>query len=357
MYFIPKRNANRELLVEGMQKFGLTTRVSVESPSKFYYGISASRFSEPLDQFDVLMLLSKLKSLGADVNLLIFVAGRYAQLNGRSREELECSEEQKIRMLRQTSAVFDVPITVLGTADLWYSPEYWAEVDGLKSIDGIVDQTRSGPLFSTVFDSFESEICSAVSPELKSALANTPAPQLYRLFEVAEASYLKKYFGVDAKIGPGAEQEYDSFIDAFMDIVQLQQPVDFRNRLKCAKPITPYIGKQGEQRIFVSDSKQDVNEKIFKLAQRTSGQPILFAGLLNCFVRLSALAVEAAALSSSAPVKFGNLQVSSGSSVIGAFEKMGTDRLTRFAPIVSECLWAYLIRPLQNELKKGGIII
>ncbi|MFH1685579.1 MAG: hypothetical protein ABH983_04705 [Candidatus Micrarchaeota archaeon] len=348
---------NRELLVEGMRKFGLTTRISVECPSKFYYGISASRFSEPLDQFDVLMLLSKLKSLGAEAKLLIFVAGRYAQLNGRSREELSKSEEQKIKMLKQTSAVFDIPITILGTADLWYYPEYWAEVDCLKSVDGIIDQTRSGPLFSTVFDSFEYEICQAVSPKLRSALAPIPAPRLYRLFEVAEASYLKKYFGVDAKIGPGAEQEYDSFIDGFMDIVQLQQPVDFRNRPNCTKPITPYIGKDGEERIFVSDSKQDVNAKISKLAQRASGQPILFSGFLNCFVRLSALAVEAAALSSSAPVKFGNKQVSDGLSVIQSFEMMGTDRLTRLAPIVSECLWAYLIRPLQAELKKGGITL
>ncbi|GEM_PF-3383105 len=357
MYFIPKRNLDQKLLVEGMQSFGLTTRVSVESPSKFYYGISASRFSEPLDQFDVLMLLSKLKSLGAEAQLLIFVAGRYAQLNGRSREELEYTEEQKIRMLRQTSALFDIPITVLGTTDLWYSPEYWEEVDSLKSTSGIIDQKRSGPLFSTVSDSFEYEICQALSPGLSSALADIPAPQLYRLFEVAEASYLKKFYEVDAKIGPGAEQEYDRFIGEFMDIIQLQQPVDFRNRPKCIKPVTPYIGKQGEQRIFVSDSKEDVNKKISNLAQRASGQPLLFAGVLNCFVRLSALAVEAASLQDSAPVTFANRQVSDGLSVIQGFEKMGTDRLTRFAPIVSECLWAYLIRPLQAELKKGGITL
>ncbi len=345
------------MLVEGLQKSGLTTRISVECPSKFYYGISASRYSEPLDQFDVPILLSKLKSLGLDAELLIFVAGRYAQLNGRSREELSFSEEQKIRMLNQTSSIFNLPITVFGTTELWYSQEYWAEVDRLKSVDGIIDKTRSGPPFSTVFDSFEYEIGQVFPSKLKSALAGIPAPQLYRLFEVAEASYLRKYRGVDAKIGPGAEQQYDSFIGDFMDIVQLQQPVDFRNRPKCTKPITPYIGKEGEKRIFISDTKQELNKNMSNLAQRTSGFPIICNGLMNCFVRMSILAVEAAALNDSIPVNLGNRQVSNGADVLESYEKIGTDRLSRFAPVVSECLWAYLIRPLQAELKKGGVVI
>jgi len=343
------------VLAEGIRKFGLVESARISEPTRFYYGISTSRYSEPLDQLDVFLLLSRLRKMGLEVELTVFVAGRYAQLNGRPKGSLAEAEQQKTLMLEQSKVIFDqLPVKVFCTKDLWSSLGYWKEIDRLKGLDGIIDRSRvNGPLFCEVFESLDEAERLAIPTDLLKSLGQKKAAGLYRLFEVAEAACLRDCALIEAKVGPAAEEQYDRYIKDFMDIVQLKQPLDFRSRPKCVKPITPYIGNEGEERVFLSDTKEELITKIRKLAQRASDQPLL-NGFMNPFVRLSVLAVEAAAIAESVPVSFMNRQVSDGAAVLDKFETVGTRRLSALVPVVAECLWAYIIRPLQLEAKNRG---
>jgi hypothetical protein len=155
-------------------------------------------------------------------------------------------------------------------------------------------------------------------------------------------------------MGPASEQEYDVFIRPFMGVVQLGQPLDFRSTQERPKPITPYIGKEGEERIFIQDSKESVVGKICKLAQRAEGTPLFYGDFMNPFLRMAVLGVEAAALAQSTPVRIAGSRVYDGAGAVDAFGRAGMRSLARIGPLVAECLWAYLIRPIQNALEGGA---
>jgi hypothetical protein len=335
-----------------------------------YFGMSTSRFNEPIDQLDVLLLMNRLRRAQIKAKLLVFVAGRYAQLNGRSADELIAGEEEKKRVIEAAIKVIGVPTAPLDytgqfdpdyrssgvclTDDLWKTAEYWENVLRLKDEDGIVDGARNGFPFSKIVDSFEEGIVGCMPDGLTGSLGEMEAPTLYRLFEVAEAYTLRKRAWLNAKIGPEFEQEYDQYIGKIMDIIQLRQPLDFKSRPGCVKPVTPYIGKRDEQRIFLEDSKEEIGLKVLKLSQRADGQPIIYKeGFMNPFVRTAILAVEAAAAQESTPVNFGTRRIFDGGSLLDFFEKAGTERLQRFASVVTECLWAYLVRPIQKEMERN----
>lgn len=342
---------------EGLSRSGLVQMSSLpgsqNAPRSIYYGISASRFLEPLDQLDALLLISRLKRSGLDMGLTVFVAGRYAVLNGRENGPLIRAERAKIDIMRAASSVIDpsVGLTLLKTDDLWYSPLYWEQVGKLRSRPGIISSERKGKVFSTVAAGFEPGIISAIGPGLLDALSPLDAPSLYRLFEVAEAAYLGEQKGIESKIGPASEEEYDRFIGSFMGLVQLRQPLDLRSIGGKAKPITPYIGKEGEERIFLESDKDEIARKIMKAAQRQAGAPLFFDGFMNPFLRLSVLAIEAAAAADSVPIRLNGSAVSDGAGVIESFSRSGTAGLSRIAPLISECLWAYMIRPIQMRMR------
>lgn len=358
MAFTGPQTDRKEVLLEGIRRCGLVERSQVREPASLYYGISVSRCSEPLDQLDVLLLVARLRQLGLDMGLTVFVAGRYAELNGRPSSELVPAEDRKMAMLTAAGRALGLSssgrFTLIRTTDLWYSSDYWQEVERLKDEPGIISPERKGRPFLITAQRFESEIRSVIPPSLMGALGPLDAPSLYRLFEVAEATWLAKRMAVDSKIGPVREQEYDWFIGSFMDIIQLRQPLDFRSSPACPKPVTPYIGKDAEERLFLSDSKSEAGQKIYALAQRAAGQSVFYGGFMNPFVRLSILAVEAASAAGSAPVRIGTSAISDGAGVLTMFEKAGTANLTRFAAVVTECLWAYLIKPIRKEEERGG---
>jgi len=349
----------KQLLQEGLRRCALVERSQVREPASLYYGISASRRSEPLDQLDVLLLVARLRQLGLDISLTIFVAGRYAELNGRLASELVPAEDRKMAMLTAAGRALGLSsrgFRLIRTNDLWYSPDYWQGVERLKDEPGIISPERKGEPFLITAQRFEPELRSAIPPSLMDALGPLDSPSLYRLFEVAEAVWLAKNLSVDSKIGPVREQEYDRFIGSFMDVIQLRQPLDFRSSAACPKPVTPYIGKAGEERIFLSDSKSEAGRKVYALAQRATGQPLFFGDFMNPFVRLSILAVEAASAAESVPVRMGGSALSDGAGVLTMFEKAGTASLARFAGVVTECLWAYLIKPIRKEETMGGAL-
>jgi len=349
-----RRTERRALLAEGLRKSGLVRRDELSEQERFYYGIGTSRFLEPLDQLDAPLLIARLRRSGLDASLLVFVAGRYAELNGKPAAGLAAAEKTKAALLQDAGVVLNVPVETLCTNDLWYSEQYWTDVDCFRGVPGIIDGRRSGRKFSEVFRSFEPCLQNAVPPELACALGDFQAPGLYRLFEVAEASCLMKCRSIQAKAGPVSEEQYDCFIRGFMGIVQLSQPLDFRSCPGCAKPLAPYIGKEGEQRIFVGDGKEEIGVKVGKLAQRASGQPVFYDGLMNPFVRTAILAVEAAAAQGSAPVSLGTRKAFDGAAVLDFFGKAGTDKLQRYASAVVECLWAYLVQPMQKRMAENG---
>jgi hypothetical protein len=354
IYFIARKMQpeKMDLMKEELRKFGLleSYRPLNGNPStKVYYGMNVSRWKEPLDQFDVLLLISRLKRAGLDMQLSVFIAGRYGQLNGRSAAELIEGEKKKVQLFQDAMLLFglqpaDKDTSVYSTDYLWSNKEYWKQVLCKKDILGIIDTTRRGRSFREVIASFEKELQAKIPDALIESLGDIDAPALYRLLEVSEASF----FTPGAKIGPAFEQEYDCYIGQFMDIIQLRQPLDFKSRPGCLKPVTPYIGKQNEQRIFLEDSKEEIAMKVRKLAQRASGQPLFSEGFLNPFVRTAILATEAAAMSDSAPVSFDTRRASDGATVLDFFEKAGTDRLQKYASVVVECLWAYLVLPMKR---------
>ncbi len=336
----------KELMEEGLRRFGLVERADAAPSASIYYGISCSRRGEPIDQLDALLLASRLRMMGLDAGFTVLVAGRYSQLNGRPAEEALLAEEAKTAFLASASRALGLRIRLLRTDDLWYSGDYWEDVGRLMGETGIISE-RQGRRFSDVAAAFEPALLRTIPPPLLKRLGQYDAPSLYRLLEVAEASYLMERFGVGAKLGPASEQEYDLFIGRFMGIIQLRQPLDFRSSARSARPLVPYIGKEGEERIFLSDRKDELSCKVFALAQRMNGAPLLFDGFLNPFARIAAMAVEAAAAASSVPVRIRNSRISDGASMLRALEKGGTEKLSLIAPVVAECLWAYLVRPIQ----------
>ncbi len=336
----------KALMEEGLRRFGLVERAEAARPASIYYGISGSRRGEPIDQLDAVLLVSRLRKMGLETALTVFVAARYAQLNGRPSSEALRSEESKASFFAAASRGLGVPLRLLRTDDLWRESAYWEEAARLSG-EPLIISSRAGPRFRDLASSFEPELLKAIPADVLGLLGPYEAPSLYRLLEVAEASFLRKRFGVEAKVGPASEQEYDLFIGRFMGVIQLRQPLDFRSRAGSARPIVPYIGKEGEERLFASDGKDALSSKVFALAQRLDGAPLFFGGFLNPFARIAALAVEAAAASGSAPVRIRNGRVSDGASMIRALESGGTGKLSLIAPVVAECLWAYLARPIQ----------
>ena len=338
---------------EGIRKFALVECAGglegMPGTSSAYYGISTSRFREPLDQLDVFLLVSRLRRMGADIGLTVFIAGQFSMLNGRPSGELLLAEERKLESLRAAARAIGIEPSFLRTADLWSAPAYWEEVDRWKGASGIISE-RKGPLFSEIAPKLGPEAIAAMPPELMDALGRFDAPSLYRLFEVAEAAWMKRALQVGCKIGPASEQEYDAFIGGFMDILQLRQPLDFRSTASQPKPVTPYIGKEGEDRVFLEDSKRELGDKVMRLAQRAQGQPLYYGDFLNPFARLSVLAVEAAASADSVPVRILGSAVTDGAGALNVLEKAGLGGTAKLAPVLAECLWAYLIRPIQQRL-------
>jgi hypothetical protein len=351
MPFIPK--GPDELMLEGVRRFGLAESADIRGAGPLYYGISVSRLAEPLDQMDVLLLEGRLRRSGLESGLTVFVAGRYAQLNGRPAGELLEAEERKIRTLRAASRALRIPLSILRTDDLWLDPGYWSEVGALRGLSGIISERR-GPAFSQTAESFGPAILSSMPPGLTDAIGPLDSPALYRLFEVAEASWLARYRGVACKAGPASEEEYDSFIRSFMGVIQLRQPLDLRSSPGSPRPVVPYIGKEGETRLLLSDTKEDLDRKITSLAQRAAGTPLFYGGYLNPFARLAALAVEAASCADSVPVRLNGSALRDGEGAVRMLGKAGTASLVRFAPVVAECLWAYLAKPVRDSLAGGG---
>jgi hypothetical protein len=339
-------------MLEGIRKFALIERAGLSGMLPAYYGMSTSRFREPIDQLDVFLLISRLQRTGADIGLAVFIAGQFAMLNGRPSGELLLAEERKLEFLRASAGAIGIEPAFLRTADLWSKPAYWEEVSRWKGASGIISE-RKGPRFSDILPSLGPETIAAMPPGLMEALGGFDAPSLYRLFEVAEAAWMKKALGVGCKIGPASEQEYDAFIGGFMDIVQFRQPLDFRSSPATPKPVTPYIGKEGEERIFITDSKREVGDKIMRLAKRSQNGPLFFGDYLNPLARLSVLAVESAAASDSVPVRILGSPVSDGAGALNVLAKAGLGGSTRLASVLAECLWAYLIRPIQLRLEGG----
>ncbi len=345
---------------EGIRKFALAERADMQETRMAYYGVSTSRFREPLDQLDAFLLASRLRRTGVDIGLTVFIAGQFSILNGRPPGELLAAEDRKLESLRAAARAVGVRAYFLRTRDLWTTSAYWEEVERWSGAPGIISG-RKGPPFSEVAPKLEPGVTAAMPRGLLDELGRFDAPSLYRLFEVAEAAWMKRFFQAGCKIGPASEQEYDEFIGGFMGIVQLGQPLDLRSTASRPKPVTPYIGKEGEERIFLCDSKRELGDKVMKLAQRAQGQPLYYGEYLNPFARLSVLSVEAAAAADSVPVRMLGSQVSDGAGVLDVLGKAGLGGAARLAPVLAECLWAYLVRPIQqwlscgNENTSGGV--
>ncbi|MDD5022683.1 MAG: hypothetical protein PHU63_00775 [Candidatus ainarchaeum sp.] len=327
-------------------------RVQEEGIQRPYYGMNISRGREPLDQLDFLFLAKKL-----GVPITIFIAGQYGILNGGKTDPLELAEKEnaKRRLLEAVLKVFGVEGTVLTTPDLWLRKEYWEAVLDLFSIEGIIEK---GGVYSfskaveknpSVFPNCQ-EFVNALE-----LIGNFPASGLYTLLEVAEARFLQREYGIDCKFGPVSEERYDRFIEQFMGIVQLYQPLDLRASVSSPKIDIPYMERLQEERIFFGDSKQELMEKLGKAAQRATKTKVFWeteAGTaVNPFVRYLIYAIEAADLSDNLPVRIRNRNVRSSEAAVETLEKSEGIGLSEIVGSVGEAIWNYIIKPIERVVE------
>lgn len=311
--------------------------------------MNISKGREPLDQLDFIFLMKKL-----DLPVAVFVAGKYGILNGADPKPLVSGEQQKEKLLKRLFEVFEIDGQILDTDSLWSAPSYWNAVLKLSETEGIIEKSSGPPLscLSAERLGLPAE-SSRVFSRVLSKLGTYPASSLYTLFEVAEAKYLKREFGIDTKIGPESEERYDRFIGDFMNIVQLYQPLDLRSSNAKPKVVIPYMERRNEERIFFDDTKDKLFDKLYKAAQRAEMQPCFWElderKLPNPFMRTLMTAIEAAAIQNCLPMRLLNKNIYSSDEAMDFVEKSGARSLRNIAASVGEAIWNYVIRPFRED--------
>jgi hypothetical protein len=359
----------------------------IEKICRPYYGLNISQGREPIDQLDMVFLAKKL-----GVFPIIYVAGMYGLLNGNvNGNALMRKEEEKMRVIRAMFDAFGVfnlvgeECKIFRTADLWglkgakeelVAELYWAAVGELMQIPGIIEPGR-GPKFGEILSNISNTEYGFVVGSYNrigmlsssgiafSELCNMRADGLYTLFEVAEALTLKRYRGVDCKWGPESENRYDRFIGEFMSIMQFYQPLSLNSVPASTLPVIPYMERKGEERIFLDDGKKELIDKLYKTAQRANktdafweysmksggGNGDIAGKVPNPFVRAVIYAVEAAECMGCLPIRLRGKSVYSSEEALKMLELSGASGTVEMVGAVSEALWNYILRPIQEAMK------
>ena len=334
------------------QTFVSNVRLKTESIAKPYYGMNVSKAGEPLDQLDFLLLAKKLM-----VPVIIFVAGRYRILNDTnvSLNEIDEKEMKKIELIKRIMEIFRVNGNVLPTNTLWDNPLYWEVAAELAKTPQIIDKSAGIKFADIPKERFGiSQEAIAKFDIVKTSIGNYPGSALYTLLEVAEASCLQRALKVDCKIGPESEERYDKFIEKFMGIVQLYQPLDLRSTEESVKPVIPYMERLQEERVFLTDKKEDMLRKVYKTAQRANGSAPFWKlnqkPIPNPFTRLVILAIESAANSENLPIVLRSKSVYSSEEAVEYIEKSRATGLTDMTGTIGEAIWNYILKPVQQVI-------
>lgn len=233
--------------------------------------VTPSPVREPLDQLDGLAVY---KASGCFDNMYTFIAGVYDSLNAQSAREARCIAKRRRRLEIQKKNMLN-KITerakVYGgftytTYDLWNDTDYW------EIFKDKVSLARSSGRFPTrlKMKDFPMEILGRASEVLKKgSLDEYAASSLYTPLEVAEAIWFKEKRNVGFKIGPyETEKPFDDEISKFdIGIIGLKQPYCVKKG-KLIKT-SPYRGQKNEERVFLSDNYDAINEKL----SRNPGNP------------------------------------------------------------------------------------
>ncbi|MFA5050452.1 MAG: hypothetical protein WC501_05585 [Candidatus Micrarchaeia archaeon] len=320
----------------------------IDGITKLYYGMNISNGREPIDQIDFLLLVKKLK-----LPVEIFIAGKYGVLNnGKKPVEFFLEKESiKRELYKRLMEIMKIDGKVIVTDELWSNPVYWKSILELKDLEGVIDQKNGTPF--NYFDSEKLGIAKNAMDEfleVQCKMGGIPANSLYTLFEVAEARTLQKTDDVDCKIGPESEERYDKFIEKFMSIMQLYQPLDIKSNEKEPRPVMPYMERLQESRIFFEDTKEEVLVKISKMAQRAEKtNPFWECAKMrvpNPFCRMVIYAFEAAENNQNLPILLRGKPVYSSMEAIEFIEKSGANGLINIASPIAEAIWNYIILPV-----------
>ncbi len=332
------------------KKILIAKELKVEGIKKAYYGMNISKGREPIDQIDFLFLIKQM-----DIPVNVFIAGKYGVLNnGKKPVEYFIEKERyKKELYLKLFENFGIGGKVTLTDRLWSNPIYWESILEFKNLDGIIDKSSGAPL-----NSFDSSIfgigqdCMNPYLEVMKEIGGIPASSIYTLFEVAEARTLQKTEGIDCKMGPESEERYDQYIKTFMSIIQLYQPLDIKSSEIDVKQVIPYMERLEENRIFFEDSKEEVLNKISKMAQRAEKTSLFWKSkngwLLNPFCRMVIYAFESAEIRKNLPILLRGRPIYSSSEAIEFIYKSGASGLINIASPIAEAIWNYIILPIKS---------
>jgi len=126
------------------------------------------------------------------MQLTVFVAGRYGQLNGRPAAELIEGEKRKVLLFQDAVLLFGLQpankeSSVYPTDFLWSKKDYWKEVLRKKDMLGIIDTSREGRPFREVVASFEKELQAKIDDGAEPVVTPIEHPFVQRIIALAES--------------------------------------------------------------------------------------------------------------------------------------------------------------------------
>ncbi|MEK6981773.1 MAG: hypothetical protein AABX38_02480 [Candidatus Micrarchaeota archaeon] len=272
----------------------------------------------------------------------------------------------KENLFRKLFEIFKVNGQTLVTRQLWSGSPYWQCVlDLIDNKEMPYKAKQNNERFQRIKTALQTDIKGSarqLSEKVFDRLADFEPSSFYTLFEVAEAKYFREISKYDSKIGPESEEPYDRFIREFMPTIQLYQPIYLDSTLEKTSRAIPYMtGKWGGERVYLTDSKEDLLTKVYKASQRTDRTPVFWkingysaeeTLTINPFARLTIFALESARIVDCLPLRLGNRSIYSSEEALEFLDKSGSRDLPKMAGVVGEAIWNYILRPVQQPLIK-----
>lgn len=331
---------------------------------KTIYGAAVSRLHEPVDQIAAFLIAKDIQERHPDFEFFPLSVARFGLLNARRGESLkEKNLELKIGGLRKQLfhlAMMDhlgLKGRVFLTDNFWDDPLHWAIAEELLDADPSLIPPES-PFAGTFyrFNEISQGFSAAIGPELMARLASIDGPRLYALIEVAHIMYMAQRYGVDSKLGPVTERPFDAHVGASLHIAHHRQPVDLLTHAGRVQTLSPYIGKPREERIyFCADDAEAIGRVLSVAEARCLADPPFYydemtaSNVLNPIVQHAVYAVEAARLTSHAPVRIAGSEVSCGMDVLRLARERG---VAGWAPDVADLLWWHVVEPINEIVRK-----
>ncbi len=326
------------------------------------YGAANSHYQEPVDQVAAFLIAKDMQNCHQDASFLPYAAGRFGILNVRNGRSLEeASRKLQIGALRKQwfhSAMMEylhVKGTVFLTDTFWNDPRHWEIAERLLDEEpSIIPEKNPFAGSWYKFRSIAPIFGRAITPAISTKLADIDAPRLYMLIEAAHVRYLAEAYGVDSKLGPVSETQFDEFMAGSFDIAHFRQPVDLDTHASHIRTLIPYIAKATENRVYFADDERTIRRKLAATETTCPGDPPSYydektgSEVLNPLVQYAIYGVEAKRLVAGGSSKIAGTRVSCGLDVLELAKEKGVEG---WAPDVSSNLWNHVVGPISELIQ------